>query len=204
MEKYHTSDRCDYDDNLNHVKITICKRLFSVVLIGFLSLVVSESATWGDLLSAPNRTVDLFESLRGRNLSNLTRQEVGDIGEDVARRLLGENGFTDIISVQNRSGNGIDIVAHASDGRLVFFEVKLSRIGQVGNLSTRQQSMTSFIEDVLGQASTGTGRYRNLDAAAQDTARSLLREFRRDPLNVSGNAVGVDLLNEIIRISPWR
>lgn len=156
------------------------------------------------VFAAPARTVDLFQSLRGRSLSNLTRQQVGDIGEDVAQRLLGENGFTDIISVQNRSGNGIDIVARASDGRLVFFEVKSSRVGQVGNLSTRQQSMTSFVEDVLGQAATGTGRYRHLDAAAQDTARRLLREFRRDPLNVSGNAVGVDLLNEMIRISPWR
>lgn len=148
--------------------------------------------------------MDLFASLRGKNLAKLSNKEVGEIGEDVARRLLGENGFSNIISVQNRSRNGIDIVAHASDGRLVFFEVKSSSVGQIGNLSTRQQSMTSFIEDVLGQASTGTGRYRHLDAAAQDTARKLLREFRRDPLNVSGNAVGVDLLNEIIRISPWR
>jgi len=157
-----------------------------------------------DDVVAPNRTVDLFESLRGRNLSQLTRQQVGDIGEDVARRLLGENGFTDIISVQNRSGNGIDIVARASDSRLVFFEVKSSRVGQIGNLPTRQQSMTGFVNDILRQASTGTGRYQHLDPAARRTAMRLYQEFRRNRTNISGNVVGVDLLNEIVRISPWR
>jgi hypothetical protein len=31
----------------------------------------------------------------------------------------------------------------------------------------------------------------------------MLREFNAAPQNASGTVVGVDLLNEIIRVSPW-
>lgn len=139
-----------------------------------------------------------------RTLENLSTKEVGDIGEDVARRLLGQNGFSDILSVQNRSGNGIDIVARASDGRLVFFEVKSSAVGQIGDLSVRQQNMNSFVSEILAQAATGIGRYQKLNAATQDAAALLLREFRQNPSNVSGVAVGVDLKSQVIRVSPWK
>lgn len=146
----------------------------------------------------------LFDLLNGRDLSHLTNKEISDLGEEIAKRFLGDNGYTDIISIQDASNNGIDIVTRSADGCLSFFEVKSFRVGKVGQLSARQRSMSTFVEDVLRQEATGTGRYRDFGAAAQDTAQRLLREFLRNPLNVSGNAVGVDLLNEIVRVSPWR
>lgn len=93
--------------------------------------------------------VDLFASVRGKDLSALSNKEVGDIGENVARAFLRGNNFTDIFSIQNSSGNGIDIVGRSPDGSLVFIEVKTSRVDAVGGgLSRRQQDMNFFVEDV--------------------------------------------------------
>jgi filamentous hemagglutinin len=105
--------------------------------------------------------------------------------------------------VQNRSGNGIDIVSRTPDGRLAFTEVKTSRTGNIGDLSVRQQNMSTFIEDVLGQAASRQGRYKNISLAEQQQARQMLREFRRAPEMVSGNLIGVDLQSEVLRVSPW-
>ena len=63
--------------------------------------------------------------------------------------------------------------------------------------------LRSRIEDILTQASRGIGRYQGIDAAVQDLAREFLQEFRRDPLKISGNVIAIDLLNRVIRVSPW-
>ncbi|WP_040268222.1 VENN motif pre-toxin domain-containing protein [Pseudomonas rhodesiae] len=148
-------------------------------------------------------TLDLFSATRGKDLSKLTNQQVSDLGEDISKVFLRDNNHTDIFAVQNRSGNGIDIVSRTPDGRLAFTEVKTSRTGNVGDLSVRQQNMTTFIEDVLGQAASRQGRYKSISVAEQQQARQMLREFRRAPENVSGNLIGVDLQGEVLRVSPW-
>ncbi|WP_458723306.1 two-partner secretion domain-containing protein [Pseudomonas brenneri] len=151
----------------------------------------------------PGTTLDLFSATRGKDLSKLTNQQVGDLGEDISKVFLRDNNHTGIFAVQNRSGNGIDIVSRTPDGRLAFTEVKTSRTGNVGDLSVRQQNMTTFIEDVLGQAASRQGRYKSISVAEQQQARQMLREFRRAPENVSGNLIGVDLQGEVLRVSPW-
>ena len=148
-------------------------------------------------------TLDLFSATRGKDLSKLTNQQVGDLGEDISKVFLRDNNHTAIFAVQNRSGNGIDIVSRTPDGRLAFTEVKTSRTGNVGDLSVRQQNMTTFIEDVLGQAASRQGRYKSISVAEQQQARQMLRDFRRAPENVSGNLIGVDLKGEVLRVSPW-
>ncbi|WP_232149997.1 YraN family protein [Stenotrophomonas sp. SY1] len=147
--------------------------------------------------------MDLFASVRGKDLSNLTNKEIGDVGEDIARLFLKDNNFTDVFSIQNGSGNGIDIVARSPDGSLVFIEVKTSRTNAVGDLSPRQQSMDFFVEDVLTQAATKTGRYKNISAADQMLAEEMLMNFNMRPDQVRGNVVGIDLSGEMLRISPW-
>nr|WP_269670756.1 YraN family protein [Stenotrophomonas sp. SY1] len=151
----------------------------------------------------PEPSVDLFASVRGKDLSNLTNKEIGDVGEDIARLFLKDNNFTDVFSIQNGSGNGIDIVARSPDGSLVFIEVKTSRTNAVGDLSPRQQSMDFFVEDVLTQAATKTGRYKNISAADQMLAEEMLMNFNMRPDQVRGNVVGIDLSGEMLRISPW-
>jgi len=151
---------------------------------------------------------ELFGVLRGRSLAGITTKETGQIGETIAKRVLGDNGFKDILSLQNGSGNGIDILARSVDGRLHFLEVKASSVGEIGNLSIRQSSMPGFLKDVLTQASTGTGRYKSLSAADQMLAKTYLKEISSggiiDLSKFSASAVGVDLKNEVLRISPWR
>lgn len=151
----------------------------------------------------PNTTLDLFASSRGKDLSKLTNKQIGDLGEDISKAFLRDNNHTDIFAVQNSSGNGIDIVSRTPDGRLAFTEVKTSRTGVIGDLSPRQQNMTTFVEDILTQAAGRQGRYRNIDVLDQQRARQMLREFRQAPESVSGNLIGVDLKGEILRVSPW-
>ncbi|MBI6631740.1 hemagglutinin repeat-containing protein [Pseudomonas paralactis] len=188
---------------------------------GFGGLAVKEAAATADAVAAVRNaqgakglgqtggavtsgtTLDLFSATRGKDLSKLTNQQVGDLGEDISKVFLRDNNHTDIFAVQNRSGNGIDIVSRTPDGRLAFTEVKTSRTGNVGDLSVRQQNMTTFIEDVLGQAASRQGRYKSISVAEQQQARQMLREFRRAPENVSGNLIGVDLQGEVLRVSPW-
>jgi filamentous hemagglutinin len=150
---------------------------------------------------------EVFNPVRGRNLQTLSRRQIGELGEQIARDFLGRNQYTDIFAIQNASGNGIDIVARAANGRLAFFEVKTSARGIVGGLSRRQQNMSQFVQEILREASNGRGRYRGLNAATQDRAAQILREFNNAPENVrasiSANVIGVDLLNEVIRVSPW-
>jgi len=43
--------------------------------------------------------------------------------------------------------------------------------------------MTRFVEDVLTQAASRQGRYRNIDIADQQRARQMLREFRQAQKN---------------------
>ncbi|TGG93457.1 filamentous hemagglutinin N-terminal domain-containing protein [Natronospirillum operosum] len=150
-----------------------------------------------------NNEPDLFSASRDIDLSTLSNKQVGNLGEEISREFLRQNNHTDIITIQNASGNGIDIISRTPDGRLSFFEVKASRTGNVGNLSDRQRNMTEFVEDVLTQAVDGTGRYRSLSTADREFSETALREFRRNPESVSSNLIGVDLQSETLRVSPW-
>src|SRR5262249_19143112 len=109
-------------------------------------------------------STNLFARARGRNLGGLSNREIGELGEDIARNLLRENGYRDILPIQNASGNCIDIVARTADGRWVFFEVKTSSTGRVGSLSPRQSDMSAFVEEILTDAAFGRGRYQGIDA----------------------------------------
>lgn len=65
------------------------------------------------------------------------RKQLGDIGEAIMTRDLVKDGYTNIVSVQNKSGHGIDLVGRNPAGELEFFEIKTSARGmareQYGN-----------------------------------------------------------------------
>lgn len=63
--------------------------------------------------------------------------------------------------------------------------------------------MDKFVTDVLEKAATGKDPYRNIDSATMKKAQKVLDEYESNPYNVSGNVIGVDLQNGIIRISRW-
>jgi filamentous hemagglutinin len=153
--------------------------------------------------SLGKEVANLFSAAQGKDLAKLSNKQIGDLGEEISKAFLRDNDHTEILAIQNNSGNGIDVVSRAPDGRIIFSEVKTSRTGSVGDLSARQKDMMSFVEDVLEQASSGTGRYQNISIADQQLARQLLREVSRDPSVVSGNVIGVDLEGQVLRISSW-
>lgn len=67
--------------------------------------------------------------------------DAGAFGEHIAREILKDNGWSDFVFIKNASDNGIDIIATSADGRLGFFEVKSSEIGDIKNLTSRQMNM---------------------------------------------------------------
>jgi Holliday junction resolvase-like predicted endonuclease len=152
--------------------------------------------------NTPNKSTDIFNPLNGKDIAKLTKGEKGAIGEEIAKNMLRESGFTDIISIQNNSGNGLDIIARSQDGRIVFFEVKTTGVGKIGDLKNRQKDLANFVEDILSQAATKSGRYANIDEETFEQALFLWNNF--DKRNVSGVVMGIDLEALLILVSPWR
>lgn len=68
------------------------------------------------------------------NLSTWSKQKIGDTGEVIATNMVKGSGYTDVISIQNASGNGIDIIAKNRQGDYVYMEVKSSKTGNIGGL----------------------------------------------------------------------
>jgi hypothetical protein len=56
---------------------------------------------------------------------------------------------------------------------------------------------------ILEDAAAGMGKYKNLSPDERSIAKELLDQYKRDPQSVSGTAVGVDLKNNEIHVSPW-
>ncbi|MEB6479400.1 hypothetical protein [Acinetobacter vivianii] len=73
--------------------------------------------------------------------------------------------------------------------------------------------MSFFINDVLGQASSGSGRYTNISTEIQANAAIMHKELQKieelykktsgAKVIISGSAVGIDLKNGKMRVSKW-
>jgi hypothetical protein len=154
------------------------------------------------LLRGASLGVGMLAIAKGWPISRTTTA-IGDIGEARVVQILKNTGYKNVWAIKNGSGNGIDIVAMTPDDRLAVFEVKTSTTGNIGNLSPRQQNMDAFVQEILGDAAQGQGRYQSISPDQRALAERLLRLYRSDPLKVSGTVVGVDLQNNDVRVSPW-
>lgn len=149
-------------------------------------------------------SIDLFAILRGRDVAALSKREVGDLGEEIAKTFLGPQGYTEFVVIKNASNQGIDLLAKNTAGNWVAFEVKTSRVAEkMWGLSSRQKNMEPFLRDILGQAANGTGRYAHLDAASRAKALEIWDVLRNDPDSITGFLIQVNTTDEIIRMSPW-
>jgi Holliday junction resolvase-like predicted endonuclease len=122
--------------------------------------------------------------------------------------MLTRNGYEILTDVKNASQNGLDVVARAPDGRIVFFEVKTTRGlngNSPGNLSGLQQDSQSYIYDVMDEASNGFIRRQQVSQEIQDFARLYMKNHARNgvPPNIPVNAIGVNLAREEILVSRW-
>ena len=135
-----------------------------------------------------------------------TDLEVGKHGEKVAAKMLERRGYTEIESIQNESGHGIDIAAKNPQGARRFAEVKTSRGPRAGRLSPAQaKGADQFVTSRLQRAAGGARGWQNVDPNVTARARSLLGEVR-----ATGEAkgFGIDVTNaghwnETITVWPW-
>ncbi|MCW5800976.1 MAG: hypothetical protein KIT31_01075 [Deltaproteobacteria bacterium] len=107
---------------------------------------------------------------------------VGAGGEEVAVNWLARRGYTNIRSIQNASGHGIDIIAEHG-GQTYYFEVKASQNAVAGALSARQSQPISFISDILRKAAARGPYWGKIPASVSADARALQQGV------VSGGAV---------------
>lgn len=185
--------------------VTIVNGAAVIVKSGRVVGAVSNFETTANL-QASLTNVD-FNIIRGQiatpaQIAALTSGPTGALGERVASAMLVRNGYTIEIAVQNASGNGIDIVARASNGQLAFFEVKTTAAGTIGNLSSLQQNSQQYITTLMQQAANGTIRGQVIAPEVQ----ALATNFLQSPaalLPIPSTAIGVRLSTQEMFISPW-
>ena len=150
------------------------------------------SARASDFLEAYqlSRNVAFGFNATGRTL---TTTETGALGELRAARELRNTGYTNIRSVQNASGHGIDLIGERN-GVTEYFEVKTSTTARAPELSKAQSQINSFIRSRLTRAATGARGWGRISPAVRADARALL-------LDIQG---GASLSGEVIRITNLR
>lgn len=115
-------------------------------------------------------------STNGVDLSTLSRRQLGDIGEAIHTYDLVKAGHTDIVSIKNASGHGIDVVSRDPKGNLQFDEVKTSAMAQA---RAQRGDPVDFVESRLDRAIGQNGHWaeHNTMPGVADTARRLRDEI---------------------------
>ncbi|MGO1069465.1 XVIPCD domain-containing protein [Lysobacter sp. CA199] len=100
----------------------------------------------------------LGHSLNGVDLTKISKKQLGDIGEAIQTYDMVEKGYTDIVSIKNKSGHGIDVVGRNPDSqKLEFFEVKTSAQGKA--VVQHGGDPEEFIAKRLEKAINGIGQW---------------------------------------------
>lgn len=115
--------------------------------------------------------------------------------------MLTQNGYSVLMSVQNASGNGLDVLARAADGSLVALEVKATGRGTIRSLTSTQANSTDYVQKIILEAVTGKLRGQTLPLDVTAAARTIEDEVKLG--NFRTVAVGVKLLGEKILVSKW-
>ena len=121
-------------------------------------------------------------------------ERLGDFGEDVAADMYKSKGYDEFYAVQNKSGNGVDIVARNSEnGNIVKAEVKTTKQDRLWNdgnpreipMSKAQKEMggENYTNDRLNRAAKGEDGYT--DGVSTQQAEKALEDQREAILNGS-------------------
>ncbi len=115
-------------------------------------------------------------SVDGVNLATLSKRQLGDIGEALHTFDLIEKGHTDIMSIKNASGHGIDVISRDPTGTLQFDEVKTSAQGQA---KAQRGDPEDFVLDRLQRAIDQRSHWakHNTMPGLNDIARSVQLEI---------------------------
>ena len=115
-------------------------------------------------------------STKGVDLKTLNTKQLGDIGEALHTYDLVKAGHTDIVSIKNASGHGIDVVSRDPTGNLQFDEVKASGIGKA---KAQRGDPDEFVVDRIARAIDQDGHWakHNTIPGLDDIARDIRREI---------------------------
>lgn len=101
--------------------------------------------------------------------------EKGKCGEWLAKMDMIDDGFDEVVSVQNNSGHGIDLIGRNSQtGEVKVWEVKTTDGARPPNMSRDQRSLggKDFAQDRLGRAARGEGNYGKVPEAQANARKS--------------------------------
>ncbi|TBO45257.1 RHS repeat-associated core domain-containing protein [Pedobacter kyonggii] len=128
------------------------------------------------------------------------QQSLGNWGEKQVKDALMNSGkYQDVISVQNASNHGIDLVGIRNDGKYDIFEVKTNISGNVGDLSARQLDSDFFIKDILTKPNINDFGLTRIEA---DDILDNIGDKRVVDVFVGRNAKGQFKLKSLL-LSDW-
>lgn len=116
------------------------------------------------------------------------KEKLGDFGERIIRKLLENDGFDEFFQVQNKSGNGVDIVARNSKtGAVKVIEVKASKQEATwNNRSSKELPLSEdqsrggeyYADSRLGRAANKEDGWKNTPKATEqaELAQEAIRE----------------------------
>jgi RHS repeat-associated protein len=135
----------------------------------------------------------------------LSSRDIGKMGEEAALNYLSSKGFTNLRTIQNTSGHGIDLVGELG-GKTFFFEVKASTGDTVRGLSQAQQNIDTFVTSRLTRAADPrTPQWRDIPSAMREDAGNLLEQVRNG-MPIQGQVIEVTNVGsaaESISVSSW-
>ena len=114
-------------------------------------------------------------------------REKGKCGEWLASMDMINAGFDEVISVENNSGHGVDLIGRNSrTGEVKVWEVKTTDGTVPGQLSNAQRGLggESFTNDRLAKAARGSGNYGKVPAAMRNArkAQGWLQDAKKNKL----------------------
>ena len=126
----------------------------------------------------------------------------GKFGEKVAAVMLKARGYDLVISLQNKSDNGIDLIGVKTWGKgenkrtlILYFEIKTTERPKAKiSLSKRQRNIQTFTREILGDIANRRGRYKKVSKQDRKYARKLLNMHHIHNIPIGGAIIDVKLL----------
>ena len=138
--------------------------------------------------AARKRELETKDGETGGNVKpRKNSREKGKCGEWLASMDLINDGFDEVISVENNSGHGVDLIGRNSrTGEVKVWEVKTTDGTVPGRLSNAQRGLggESFTNDRLAKAARGSGNYGKVPAAMRNArkAQGWLQDAKKNKL----------------------
>lgn len=134
------------------------------------------------------------------------RNIVGQKAETLVKKILEKTGkYTDLMSLQNASGNGIDLIGLDRRGNVAVFEIKGHRLIAKPVLSSAQKDLAAWAEKRLNQIANREGAFTAATEEQVASAKKFLKALNNDGKALHPIVINVDnALSEFPDVSVWR